>query len=338
MRVIGRVLLVALMALVVTGAGVWCSLLLWYAAPGGPIVRATAAATFGLVSLLALTGLFAPRWRRRALGLFALALVAPAVVWMRLEPSNDRDWQPEVAVLPYATIEGDRVTVHRVRNFDYRSETDFTPAYEDRQVDLRELEFVDVVTSYWMGPAIAHVFLSFGFKDQPPIAISIEARKSRDEGYSTLKGFFRQYELVYVVADERDVIRVRTNYRRDPPEDVYVYPLRGTPENARRVFLDYLALINSLKDRPRFYNTLTTNCTTNIWMHAKVNPGHVPFSWKILASGHVPEYLYEAGLLDASLPFAELQCRSRVNEAALAADQAEDFSRRSRAGRPGAAR
>lgn len=339
MRVIGRALFLALMALFTVGVGVWGTLLLWYATPAGPGWRLAAAATFAVVTLAAAVALASSRWRRRALALFALACLAPAVVWTSLKPSNDRDWQAEVAVLPFATIDGDRVTVHNVRNFDYRTETDVTPAYEDRQVDLRDLEFVDVVTSYWMGPAIAHVFLSFGFKDQPPIAISIEARKSKDEGYSTLMGFFRQYELVYVVADERDVIRVRTNYRRDPPEDVYVYRATGTPEMGRRLFLQYLREINSLHERPRFYNALTTNCTTAIWTNTHVNEQPVPLDWRVLASGYLPDYLYEQGRLQThGLSFDELHRRAHVNARARLADRDPDFWRRIREPDPGSAR
>ena len=270
------------------------------------------------------------RWRRRAFTAYAVLFALVLWRWQAIEPSNDRDWQPEVERLAHAAIDGERVTLHNIRNFDYRTETDFTPAYYDKTFDLRSLDSVDVVAVYWMGPAIAHVFLSFGFGGKDYVAISIEARKERGEGYSTLKGFFRQYELHYIVADERDVIRLRTNYRRDPPEDVYVYRVRGTPEAARRVFLEYMAQINRLKEQPEFYNTLTTNCTSNIWLHSRVNPDHLPYSWKLLASGYVPELLYEHGKLDTGVPFAELQRRSLVNARAVAADKAQDFSRRIR--------
>jgi hypothetical protein len=185
-----------------------------------------------------------------------------------------------------------------------------------------------------MGPAIAHIFLSFGFGDQH-LPISIEVRKTRSKEYSTVPGFFRQYELIYVVADERDVIRVRTNYRKSPPEEVYLFRVVGAPiENGRRIFLDYIRDINALKERPRFYNTLTTNCTTMIFAHTTVNPGHIPLSWKILLSGYVPEYMYEQGRVDRSLPFAELKRRSHVNAVAQAADKAPDFSQRIRAELP----
>jgi hypothetical protein len=260
-------------------------------------------------------------------GMFALV-----IVWFLLiPPSNDRDWQPDVARLAWADIDGNRITVHDIRNFDYRTENDYTPAYYDKQFDLDKLESVDVVAVYWMGPAISHIFLSFGFAGGDYLAISIEARKEKGEGYSTIKGFFRQYELYYVVADERDVIRLRTNYRHDPPEDVYIYrAYHGSIQNGRRLFLSYMDRINSLKTHPEFYNTLTTNCTTNIWLNTRVNPDHLPFSWKILASGYLPEYLYEAGMLDNSMPFPELEKRVHVNERAHAADHAADFSQRIR--------
>jgi len=151
--------------------------------------------------------------------------------------------------------------------------------------------------------------VSFGFGGQDHLAVSIEARKEKGEGYSTIKGFFRQYELFYVVADERDVIRLRTNLRDDPPEEVYRFRLQGSPETARRFFLEYMDTINDVAAHPRFYNTLISNCTTAIWMHGHVNPDRIPFSWKILASGYAAEYLYDLGRLDSSLPFAELMQR-----------------------------
>jgi hypothetical protein len=255
--------------------------------------------------------------------------------WMTIPASNDRSWQPDVAVLPHATIEGNHVTVHNIRNFEYRTETDFTPHYYDKTFDLEKLDSVDLIAVYWMGPDIAHIFLSFGFEDRDYLAVSIETRKEVGEGYSTLKGFFKQYELYYVVADERDVIRVRTNYRNNPPEHVYLYRLNTPVERIRRVFLDYLAKINSLETQPEFYNTLTTNCTTNILMHTRVNPESLAFSWKILLSGHTPEYVYENGGMGRNLSFPELQERSLINAVAQQADAAPDFSQRIREGLPG---
>jgi hypothetical protein len=186
---------------------------------------------------------------------------------------------------------------------------------------------------YWMGPTIAHIFLTFGFGDDH-LAISIEARKEATEGYSSIKGFFKQYELIYIVGDERDLIRVRSNYRKDPPEEVYVYQLPKSIENGRRIFMEYMKSINNLREQPRFYDTLIANCTNIIWMHARVNPGHLPFSWKILLTGYLPEHIYEQGRLHTHLPFPELQRRSLINANALQADQAANFSQRIRADLP----
>ena len=325
--------LVGLTALLLGSAG-WGVLALAYFDHKSPALRATFAAAFALVALAALAAPAVPSLRWYALAAYAAVFALLVWRWSAIEPSNDRDWQPEGARLASAEIAGDQVTLRNIRNFDYRTETDFTPAFYDRTFDLRRLDSVDLVAAYWMGPAIAHVFLSFGFEGKDYLAISIEARKERGEGYSSIAGFFRRYELQYVVADERDIIRVRTNYRRDPPEDVYLYRLSGAREDAQRLLLAFLEKINRLTDRAEFYNTLITNCTTNIWLHSRVVPGRPPFSWKILVSGYTPRLLYDTGRLDTRLPFAELRRRSRINDLARAADKAEDFSRRIRAALP----
>ena len=325
-----------LTAVVVLGFTGWGALGLAIVGPGGDSGRIVLAAAYGLAGIVAVVALVIRRGLRVAVPAYIIALIAIGLWWNSLKPSNDRDWQPEVAKLAYATINGDLVTVHNIRNFDYRTETDFTPAYYDKTFDLKKLDAVNLVAVYWMGPAIAHLFLSFDFGDDH-LAISIEARKEKGEGYSSAKGFFRQYELYYVVADERDVIRVRTNYRKDPPEDVYVYRVVAPIENGRRLFLEYMRRLDDLRKHPEFYNTLTTNCTTAILTNTRVNPESLPFTWKVLLSGYTPQYVYENGRLDRSLPFEELRRRSLVNPAGKAADQAPDFSRRIRAGLPGPA-
>lgn len=311
----------------------WGALAWYVAGPGSDGMRLAVA---GLVALLGVASIAAPaRYRRPVRVVLAVAIASLAIWWHGLEPSNDRDWKTEVAVQPWATIEGDRVTVHNVRNFKYRSVSDFDVAYYDKTYLLSELTAVDLAAIYWMGPDIAHIIVSFGFANGDQLAFSIETRTERGEGYSTVRGFFRQYEIFYVVADERDVIGVRANHRRDPTEDVYLYRLQAPIANGRRLFLDYLHKINALKDHPEWYNTLTTNCTTNVWLHSGVNPEHPPFSWKLLASGHVPEYLYEHGRVVTGLPFEELRTRSLINPRAQAAGNAGDFSRRIREGLPG---
>jgi hypothetical protein len=309
----------------------WCALAIRFAAPFSPEVDFAIAVAFALLGLLGVVGLL---WTplRRATYAATLAIVVFAGWWSTLQPSNDREWQPDVARLPHAEIDGDLVTIRNIRDFEYRSETDFTPRWYDKTFDLRKLDRGDLIGSYWMGDAIAHMFVSFGFGDDH-LAISIETRKEVGESYSTLAGFFRQYELFYVVADERDLIGVRTNYRENPPEDVYVYRTQATPEQLRRLFLDYVREINALYEQAAFYNTATTNCTTNIWMHTKVNGG-LPFSWKILLSGYVPEFAWENGRIVGEGPFSEVRRRARVNDAARAGGVGPGFSQRIRANLP----
>jgi hypothetical protein len=206
------------------------------------------------------------------------------------------------------------------------------PRYDDRTFDLRQLDAVDLIAVYWAGDAIAHIMVSFGFGGDH-VAFSIETRKEKGEAYSSIAGFFKRYELIYVVGDERDLIRVRTDYRR-PQEQVYLYRTRARPEDARRLFLEYVDKINQLREQPEFYNTLTTNCTTDVWLLVRHLTGQLPLDWRVLLSGYFPEYVYELGSLDSGMPFAELKARSLINAKAHAADQAPDFSERIREGLP----
>jgi Domain of unknown function (DUF4105) len=320
-------LLNILLAIIIAGITVWGVGALYFS-PLLPVKwRAFAAGSYGAATILAFALLPWPGTAIAALAIFAILVI----LFLRIPASNDRDWQPEVAFTPHAKINGDIVMIHDVRNFDYRTETDFTPRWEVRTYDLRKLDSADIIAAYWMGKSIAQVMLSFGFAGKDYLAVSIETRKEKGESYSTLAGFFRNYELYYVIADERDVLRVRTNYRQ-PQEDVYIYRINGPLENFRRVFLDYLKALNKLRDRPAFYTTLMTNCTTRIWLHTRMNPESPPLSWKILLSGYVPDYLYELSRVDTTMPFAELEKLSCVNERAHAADKDPAFSQRIREG------
>jgi Domain of unknown function (DUF4105) len=320
---------IAGLALLIAGVTVWAALAIYYSDLGGEPLRLGLAAAFALGTLGAF--LFLPNRRRTLVG-FGVAFAAVLLWWTSIEPSNEREWQTEVALLPYATQDGDLITLHNVRNFDYRTEQDYVPRYDDRTFDLRQLDAVDLIAVYWAGEAIAHIMVSFGFAGEH-IAFSIETRKEKGEVYSSIAGFFRRYELIYVVGDERDLIRVRSNYRR-PQEQVYLYRTRARPENARRLFLEYVGKINQLKEQPEFYNTLTTNCTTDVWYLVRALTGQLPLDWRVLLSGHFPEYAYDLGSLDTSVPFAELKARSLINDQAHAADEDPDFSDRIREGLP----
>jgi hypothetical protein len=334
MRWIGRLVLSLLISVVMVALTAWGALAIFYSNLTGEGLRTMLAALFALFGVAILVWYLLSAKRFRPCFAFLAVFLLLVAWWSTIPASQDRDWAPEYAKLVYATINGDLVTIHNIRNFDYRTETDFTPRYYTKTFDLRQLDSVDVIASYWMGDAIAHIFLSFGFSGKDFIAISIETRRQRHQSYSTVAGFFKQYELFYVVADERDLIRLRTNYRKDPPEDVYLYRTRAPADNARRLFLDYIREINSLAKKPEFYNALTTNCTTSILTHTRVNQGNLPLSWKVLLSGYVPQYLYERAAIDTSLPFEELKRRSHINAAAHEADNAPDFSQRIRAGLP----
>jgi hypothetical protein len=270
--------------------------------------------------------------RPLAAGILLAGFALTLAWWLSLKPSNERDWQPDVAVLPYADISGDRVTLHNIRHCDYRTETDYDVRYEDKTFDLDDLRAMDLFLSHWGSPLIAHTIVSFGFKDGDHVAVSIEARKTKGEDYSAIRGFFRQYELIYIVADERDVIRLRTNFRH---ENVYLYRLKVTPEAARNVLLDYLRGINSLKAGARWYNALSTNCTTTIRVHTNPYAGRAPWDWRLLVNGYVDEMLYERGRLDRSLPFPELKRRSLIDSRGQAAGRDADFSGKIRSGLPG---
>jgi hypothetical protein len=326
MKIVLRILAIATIA----GMTIWAVGALYYSPMLPEAWRAGVAASYAVITVLAFLFL---RRRRRTAVVAAVAFALLVGWFLRIPASNHRDWEQEVAQTPYATVNGDLITIHGVRNFAYRTETDFTPHWETRTYDLSKLDSVDLIAVYWAGKAIAHVMVSFGFEGKDFLTVSIETRKEKGESYSTLAGFFRQYELYYVVADERDVVRVRTTYRQ-PQENVYVYRTNAPVKNIRRIFLDYIKSMNELRERPSYYNTLTTNCTTSVLFHTRMNPESPPLSWKILLSGYVPDYLYELGRLDTARPFAELEKLSLVNGRAHAADRNPAFSQRIREGLP----
>ena len=264
----------------------------------------------------------------------AIAFGAFAVVvswWFTLKPSNDRRWQSDVAETAWTEINGDEITIHNVRNCDYRTATDFIPRWETRTVRLSQITGMDLAINYWGSPWIAHPIVSFQFSDGLPLCFSIETRKTIGQQYSTLEGFYRQYTLIYVVADERGVIRLRTNYRR---EDVYLYHTLASPAQARERFREYINTLNSLHENPRWYNAVTSNCTTSIRTQRAVKL-RAPWDWRILLNGKADEMLYQDhAIATGGFSFSELKQRSLINERARAADQNPDFSRVIREGLP----
>jgi hypothetical protein len=292
-------------------------------------LRLPLAAVF-LLAVVAVWILVKRRWL--AVGATAGGFLLVLGWWLTLQPSNERDWQPDLAVLSYADIDGNKVTVHNIRNCDYRTETDFDVRHYDKTFDLDRLRTADLFMVYWGSPHMAHTMVSFGFEGGDYLCFSIETRKEKGEGYSAVKGLFRQFELVYIAADERDVVRLRTNYRQG--EDAYLFRLNGTREQARTLFLDYLRRLNSLRQRPKWYSAVTDNCTTSIRTQ-RAAADRAPWDWRMLANGHGDKLLYERGVIPTNLPLAELKSRVHVNARAKMADQDPQFSKRIREGLPG---
>ncbi len=312
-----------LMLLMLWGVGA-----LWFQVPA-VTARVLALASWSVLSLAALTAVWRRGWRlRRRVPLAWLVLLAALMAWWStILPSHDRAWADDVARMVSASVNGNVVTLDPVRNFNWRSDTDYTVRWERRQYDLDQLRSVDVALSYWMGPAIAHTLVSFGFSDGRYLTFSIEIRKERGEQFDALAGFFKRYETVLIAADERDILRVRTNVRG---EDMWLYRLQMPPAMMRSLFLAYLDEGAQLRRTPRFYNTLTGNCTTIVYQMARhIAPG-LPLDWRLLASGYLDRYLYDLGALQGQGGFEAMRQKAHITARARAAGEADDFSRRIR--------
>ena len=320
----------ALAIIVAVLVTVWAAAAIYFDSPFGSL--RTLVAVLYLVTVLA--ALFFPRGHMGLIVAFAgFALVA--FWWLSIKPSNDRDWKPDNARTAYADINGDQITIHNVRNCDYRTEHDFTCQWEVRSYNLENLRSVDLFITWWGSPWIAHPIVSFDFGEQGHVPMSIETRNVVGQTYSAIRGFFRQYTLIYIVSDERDVIRLRTNYRKD--EEVHIFRTTVSPPLARKIFLDYLQRVNALHERPEWYNALTDNCTTNIAVStAEARNIRMHLDWRILLNGRMDELLYERGaIVTGGLPLPALREQAHINAAARGADQSPDFSKIIREGRVG---
>lgn len=323
----GLAMLFVLPVLVLAHA--WATLAIWFAPqPSEAWLRGSLALAFALVGGWALFR--SNRWRVRAT--YAAVFFAILAGWILLvQPLDRRDWREEVAVLPRATVNGDLVTITGVRDFDYRSRDDFTPRYETRQVRISHLTGVDFYVSFWMKGPIGHTFLSFTFDDAPPLSVSIETRPEKGEGFDPLASLFRRFELIYVVGEERDLVRLRTNFR---DEDVFLYRLNVSPQAAQALFLEYVRRINELANRPEFYNLLSNSCTVNIVRYANLAGRQGGWSIRHYFNGWIDRYFYDEGYLDSDLPFAELRRRSDITAVSKAAGDGPDYPQKIRANLP----
>jgi len=304
MQIIGQVLLIVLI-LLVWG---WGSLAIFVAGPESAWLKYILLATF-VLSLPIIFYLDITSWQKT----FAIMVIITLLMiwWVPLKATNDKEWAPEVARIPYGEIENDILVLHNVRNFKYKSRDEFVEHWETRRYNLKELESLDIFLSYWKSPHIAHVVMSWGFANGEHLAISIETRKDKSQKYSELRGFFKQYTLAYVAADELDLIRLRTNYRK---ERVYGYRI-NVPDQYKRYLLEsYLRHMNKLIDKPEFYHALLQNCTTGISRHYKTfMPESSWIDWRLIANGHMDKLLYDLGLIKTDLPLEQLRKQSRVD-------------------------
>jgi len=270
----------------------------------------------------------------RVLVLFA-GFVVVALWWFSLKPTSHRNWQPDNAQTAWADIDGEHITIHNFRNCSYVTELDYTCQWETRSFDLANLSGADIFITWWGPTLIAHPISSFDFGPQGHVPISIETRDVVGQSYSAVRGFFRQYELAYIVSDERDVVRLRTNFRKD--EEVYLFRTTVKPQFARKIFLDYIERVNQLHSNPEWYNALTNNCTTNIDVSASQARGKkTVWDWRVLLNGKMDEMMYEHGtLVTGGLPLPELKAQAHINAAAKAADDSPDWSQLIRVGRVG---
>jgi hypothetical protein len=326
LRITSRVLV----TLVLAAAATWGACALWYQLPSGGALK-----VLGLTLWVALSvAVWIAIWNRRmAQGLLGFSAVfAILLVWWHLiPPSNDHIWADDVAQMTSGIVDGQRVTLQNVRNFDWRSDGDYTQRWETRGYDLDKLESVDMIMSYWSGPAIAHMLVSFGFGNADYVVFSVEIRPQKGEGFSEFGGFFKEFGLSIVAADERDVIRVRTNVRG---EDDYLYRIHMPVSAMRSLFLAYIDQANALVHTPRFYNTVTANCTTLVYHMMKRIVSPLPLNYSLLLTGYLPEYVYRIGGLAPGYSFADLRARGRITNRAKAADRSPSFSTDIRRGIP----
>lgn len=320
----------AVLCLAIALSACWASLALWNRLPFGSLARGAAAFGFATLALMVLRGLFRPR-RLRALATYCLALTTVLTWWVSLTPPTTGNWAPDVAHQVTGELTGSTLTLKNVRNFTWRSPSDFDAKWESRSYDLDRLESVDLFMSHWSGKTIGHMIISFGFSDGDQLAWSVEVRRQIDGGFSPIADLFKTNTLVLIAADERDVLGTRTNARL---EDVYIYRTNTGVQTARALLLQYVVAANQLSQQPQWYNSAFTNCTTVVLKMIRTITGKRPLDWRILANGYLPAYAYEAGILDTRLPLAELREQGRITSRAQAHGLSQNYSQVIRQGVP----
>ena len=325
-----RLSLVVIVILAIGLMTVWACLALFYKFPAPEALRNITAILFGLVGITAVSSLIG-RFRWLPILIFLVAFGSVVIWWASIKPPREGDWAHDVARQVTGSIDGDRLTLKNVRNFGWNPDGSAVERWETRSYDLRKLQTLDLIMSYWAGPEMAHMILSFGFEDGAYLAWSIEVRRHSGGAFSPLADLFKANPLVIVAADERDVVRVRSNIR---DEDVRLFRMRTPPENATKLLLQYVADANALAEHPEFYNSLTTNCTTASTRMMRAVGAKFPFDWRLIVNGYLPDFAYQRGALDSRIPFSELKAAAHIDARARAADTSVDFSKLIRAGIP----
>jgi len=320
--------LIALFGIVPVTA--WSTLALWFRFPGPESARALAAGVFALLGLATIFVLFTRR-RWPALAVFAIAFAGLLLWWSGIAPPDDGDWQADVARQTTGKLDGDVLTLSDVRNFDWRTETDATPRWEQHSYDLSKLKTLDLFLAYWAGPEMAHVIMSFGFENGDFLAWSVEVRREKGGEFSPVADAFRNHTIIYLATTERDSIRLRTNIRG---EDVRLYRLKTPPDDVRLLLLEYVAESNELAERPQWYNSITANCSTAVFKLVRAVGGTLPWDWRLIVNGFLPGYLYDHDAVDTSISLEELIERAKITEKAKAAGDSPDFSKLIRVGVP----
>jgi len=315
--------------IVVPPVSVWAALALWFRFPGPEVARAFAAGVFLLLGLAPFAAFILARRRVLTLAGVGVAFGGLLMWWGSLEPPANGDWAPDVARQTTGVVDGDILIMTNVRDFNWRNDADFVESWTTRRYNLAKLRTLDLFLAYWAGPILAHLIVSFGFEGGEQLAWSVEVKRTKGGYFSPIADAFKSNSVVLIAADERDVIRLRSNVRA---EDVRLYRVRASPEEARVLLLEYVAYANEIADKPDFYNSFTNSGTTAVVRMVRAAGGVLPSDWRLILSGFVPQYVYDMGRLDNSLPFVALMALARIDQRAKDADQSTDFSHLIRVG------
>ncbi|WP_228721875.1 DUF4105 domain-containing protein [Acinetobacter sp. Marseille-Q1623] len=309
----GMGLLHSIFSLFVLISSIWLCGVIWFQEPLG-IVFSRVLIAIWIIFSLSILGIYIRQnlfSRNKDILLYSVVFILSLLWYFNIPAKQNRDWNPEVDRLFTYQKQGDIVTIQNIRNFNWKTEDQYDAHWDTRRYNLNHITGVNIITSYWMGPQIAHTLVSFDFSDQKPLVFSIEIRKEKTESFSAIGGFFRKYELSLIASDEKDLIYTRSNVRN---EQVYFFPINMPKAEMRALFEEYLSKTDELAQQAKWYNTLTSNCTTLVFdMIQAISPKELPIDYRLLASGYLPNYLYDLGALNAQWNMHQWYQHAHVN-------------------------